>query len=82
MTDVLSRHDKENDDGYFFARIRLAWADMELTRAGFGAWAIGTGGWAYAWRWQDDNTEAIAAVRAAGAGTGPASPPLAAPPRY
>lgn len=81
MTGVLSRHDKENDDGYFLARIRLGWADMELTRAGFGAWAIGRGGWAYAWRCRDD-TEAIAAVRGSGAGTGPASPPLAAPPRH
>lgn len=81
MTCILSRHDKENDDGYFLARLRLGWTDMELTRAGFGAWAIGGGGWAYAWRCQDD-TKAIAAVRAAGAGTGPASPPLAAPSRH
>jgi aryl-alcohol dehydrogenase-like predicted oxidoreductase len=35
---------------------------MHLTRVGFGAWAIGGGGWAYAWGDQDD-TESIAAIR-------------------
>ncbi len=43
---------------------RLGWTDMELTRVGFGAWAIGGGGWAYAWGCQDD-AESIAAIRAA-----------------
>jgi aryl-alcohol dehydrogenase-like predicted oxidoreductase len=37
---------------------------MELTRVGFGAWAIGGGGWAYAWGGQDD-ADSIAAIRAA-----------------
>jgi aryl-alcohol dehydrogenase-like predicted oxidoreductase len=37
---------------------------MELTRVGFGAWAIGGGGWAFAWGSQDD-AESIAAIRAA-----------------
>jgi hypothetical protein len=53
---------------------------MGLTRTGFGARAISGGGWAYAWRGEDD-TGSIAAVRAAGAGTGPAPPPLTAPAR-
>jgi aryl-alcohol dehydrogenase-like predicted oxidoreductase len=35
---------------------------MLLTRVGFGAWALGGGGWAYAWGSQDD-TESIAAIR-------------------
>jgi aryl-alcohol dehydrogenase-like predicted oxidoreductase len=35
---------------------------MHLTRVGFGAWAIGGGGWAYAWGCQDD-AESIAAIR-------------------
>jgi aryl-alcohol dehydrogenase-like predicted oxidoreductase len=35
---------------------------MLLTRVGFGAWATGGGGWAYAWGNQDD-TESIAAIR-------------------
>ena len=35
---------------------------MQLTRAGFGAWAIGGGGWAFAWGNQDD-AESIAAIR-------------------
>jgi aryl-alcohol dehydrogenase-like predicted oxidoreductase len=43
---------------------RLGWTDMELTRVGFGAWAIGGGGWAYAWGSQDD-ADSIAAIRAA-----------------
>src|ERR1700726_1940308 len=41
---------------------KLGWTDMQLTRVGFGAWAIGGGGWAYAWGDQDD-TESIAAIR-------------------
>lgn len=41
---------------------RLGLTDMHLTRAGFGAWAIGGGGWAFAWGDQDD-TESIAAIR-------------------
>jgi aryl-alcohol dehydrogenase-like predicted oxidoreductase len=35
---------------------------MELTRVGFGAWAIGGGGWAAAWGPQDDD-ESVAAIR-------------------
>src|SRR5207245_4859307 len=41
---------------------RLGWTDMLLTRIGFGAWAIGGGGWAYAWGSQDD-AASIAAIR-------------------
>ncbi|HEX6452406.1 MAG TPA: aldo/keto reductase [Trebonia sp.] len=41
---------------------RLGWTDMYLTRVGFGAWAIGGGGWAYAWGDQDD-TASVAAIR-------------------
>ena len=35
---------------------------MEITRVGFGAWAIGGAGWAYGWSSQDD-TESVAAIR-------------------
>jgi aryl-alcohol dehydrogenase-like predicted oxidoreductase len=35
---------------------------MEITRVGFGAWAIGGGGWAFAWGDQDDS-QSIAAMR-------------------
>jgi aryl-alcohol dehydrogenase-like predicted oxidoreductase len=35
---------------------------MHLTRVGFGAWAIGGGGWAFAWGNQDD-AASIAAIR-------------------
>jgi aryl-alcohol dehydrogenase-like predicted oxidoreductase len=41
---------------------RLGRTDMAITRAGFGAWAIGGGGWAFAWGAQDDG-ESIAAIR-------------------
>ena len=40
----------------------LGTTDMELTRVGFGAWAIGGGGWASAWGPQDDD-ESVAAIR-------------------
>ena len=55
---------------------RLGWTDMHLTRVGFGAWAIGGGGWAYSWGNQDD-TESIAAIRYAveSGSTGSTPPP-------
>ena len=37
---------------------------MDITRVGFGAWALGGGDWAYSWGPQDDG-EAIAAIRRA-----------------
>lgn len=39
-------------------------SDMQITPIGFGAWAIGGAGWAFAWGSQDDN-DSIAAVREA-----------------
>ena len=41
---------------------RLGTAGPEITTVGFGAWAAGGGGWAFAWGPQDD-TESIAAIR-------------------
>jgi aryl-alcohol dehydrogenase-like predicted oxidoreductase len=35
---------------------------MDITRVGFGAWAIGGAGWAFAWGKQDDD-ESVAALR-------------------
>ena len=43
---------------------RLGDSDMELTPIGIGAWAMGGGGWAFAWGPQDDR-QSIAAVHAA-----------------
>jgi aryl-alcohol dehydrogenase-like predicted oxidoreductase len=37
---------------------------MEITRIGFGAWAIGGGNWAFGWGPQDDN-ESVEAIRRA-----------------
>ncbi|MFZ0788296.1 MAG: aldo/keto reductase, partial [Chromatiaceae bacterium] len=41
---------------------RLGNTDMAITRIGFGAWAIGGGGWSYGWGPQDD-AASIAAIR-------------------
>ena len=46
----------------FLPTTPLGWTGMHLTRVGFGAWAIGGGGWAHAWGDQKD-TESIAAIR-------------------
>jgi aryl-alcohol dehydrogenase-like predicted oxidoreductase len=43
---------------------RLGNSDMELTPIGVGAWAMGGGGWAFAWGPQDDE-QSIAAIRTA-----------------
>ena len=43
---------------------QLGNSDMHLTPIGIGAWAMGGGGWAFAWGPQDDN-ESIAAIHAA-----------------
>jgi aryl-alcohol dehydrogenase-like predicted oxidoreductase len=43
---------------------RLGNSDLEITPIGVGAWAMGGGGWAFAWGPQDDN-ESIAAIHAA-----------------
>ncbi|MCU0511931.1 MAG: aldo/keto reductase [Anaerolineae bacterium] len=40
---------------------QLGNSDLHITRVGFGAWAIGGGGWEYAWGAQDDR-ESIAAI--------------------
>jgi aryl-alcohol dehydrogenase-like predicted oxidoreductase len=40
---------------------RLGTTDLELTTVGFGAWAIGGGGWAYSWGPQDD-AQSVAAI--------------------
>ena len=43
---------------------RLGNSDMEITPIGVGAWAMGGGGWKFAWGPQDDN-QSIAAIHAA-----------------
>src|SRR6201988_3254239 len=43
---------------------QLGSSDLYITPIGFGAWAIGGGGWEFAWGAQDDR-ESIAAIRAA-----------------
>jgi aryl-alcohol dehydrogenase-like predicted oxidoreductase len=43
---------------------RLGTTDLEITRLGFGAWAIGGGGWEFGWGSQDDE-ESLAAIQRA-----------------
>jgi aryl-alcohol dehydrogenase-like predicted oxidoreductase len=43
---------------------QLGTSDLHITRIGFGAWAIGGGGWEFAWGAQDDQ-DSVAAIRAA-----------------
>jgi aryl-alcohol dehydrogenase-like predicted oxidoreductase len=43
---------------------RLGNSDLQITPIGFGAWAIGGGGWEFAWGGQDDN-DSIAAIHEA-----------------
>jgi aryl-alcohol dehydrogenase-like predicted oxidoreductase len=40
----------------------LGTTGMDITRVGFGAWAIGGGGWSFAWGDQEDG-ESVAAIR-------------------
>ncbi|WHT18965.1 aldo/keto reductase [Crossiella sp. CA-258035] len=47
--------------------VPLGRTGMDITRVGFGAWAIGGAGWAYSWGAQDD-ADSIAAIRHAVAG--------------
>ena len=43
---------------------KLGNSDLHLTRVGFGAWAIGGGGWEFAWGNQDD-ADSVAAIHRA-----------------
>jgi aryl-alcohol dehydrogenase-like predicted oxidoreductase len=43
---------------------QLGKSDLKITPVGYGAWAIGGGGWQFAWGAQDDN-ESIAAIHRA-----------------
>jgi len=43
---------------------KLGNSDLQLTRVGYGAWAIGGGGWEFAWGEQEDSDSVAAIVRA------------------
>ena len=45
-------------------RQQLGNSDLQITRVGYGAWAIGGSGWRFAWGAQDDN-DSIAAIHRA-----------------
>ena len=47
---------------------RLGRSDMEITTVGFGAWAIGGGGWSYGWGPQDDRDSVTSIQHAIGRG--------------
>jgi hypothetical protein len=42
---------------------KLGGSELEITLVGYGAWAIGGAGWAFAWGGQDDR-ESVGAMRA------------------
>src|SRR3954447_185777 len=46
------------------AKTQLGTTGLEITRVGFGAWAIGGGGWEFGWGPQQDD-DSIAAIRRA-----------------
>jgi len=45
-------------------RVELGGTGLQISRVGFGAWAIGGGDWEWGWGWQDDE-ESIAAIHRA-----------------
>jgi len=45
-------------------RLQLGKSDLHITPIGFGAWAIGGGGWAFAWGAQDD-ADSVASIHEA-----------------
>lgn len=47
---------------------RLGRSALEITQVGFGAWAIGGGGWAYGWGPQDDSASITAIKHAVSSG--------------
>ena len=47
---------------------RLGGSELEITQVGFGAWAIGGGGWAYGWGPQDDSASITAIKHAVSSG--------------
>ena len=47
---------------------RLGTSDLEITTVGFGAWAVGGGGWSFGWGPQDDDDSIRAITHAAGKG--------------
>jgi aryl-alcohol dehydrogenase-like predicted oxidoreductase len=53
-----------NDGGNRLPITQLGNTGMEITRVGFGAWAIGGGGWDFAWGPQDDD-DSVAAIHRA-----------------
>ena len=60
MTNVNDRHDNDDGSSCMDTR-RLGNSDMFITPLGFGAWAIGGGGWSFGWGEQDltDSIDAI-----------------------
>ena len=43
---------------------KLGNSDLNITRVGFGAWAIGGGGWEFGWGKQEDE-DSVAAIKRA-----------------
>jgi len=54
------------------AKRRLGSSGVAITTVGFGAWALGGGGWSFGWGPQDDNASIAAMRHALELGIGPA----------
>jgi aryl-alcohol dehydrogenase-like predicted oxidoreductase len=63
LTVLQRKPDKSKGDNIMHTK-QLGTSDLHITPIGFGAWAIGGGGWEFAWGAQDD-TDSIAAIREA-----------------
>jgi aryl-alcohol dehydrogenase-like predicted oxidoreductase len=61
---MTSTHEETTMTGTRLRTAPLGTTGMEITRVGFGAWAIGGGGWQWGWGPQDD-AQSIAAIHRA-----------------
>jgi aryl-alcohol dehydrogenase-like predicted oxidoreductase len=61
-TESVRAHPRSAEASSPLPKRRLGRTDMEITRVGFGAWAIGGAGWRFGWGSQEDS-HSVAAIR-------------------
>ena len=71
---MISDASKMRPEDFTMHTRQLGNSDLHITPIGFGAWAIGGGGWAFAWGPQDD-ADSIAAIREASTSASTGSTP-------
>jgi len=59
---ILEKHAAPRRQMMALAKRPLGTSGLEITRVGFGSWAVGGGGWSFGWGPQDD-AESLAAMR-------------------